>query len=327
MFQLSAETAHEFGMFWLEKLAHSRRMQRWITPEPSGPPVHVMGLDFPNVAGLAAGFDKNALAIPAWQALGFGFIEVGTITAQPQPGNEKPRLFRVPEMQAIVNRMGFNNEGAVAVAARLDHLFTSDHRPHVPLGINIGKSKVTELKDAPADYAFSMRTLHAFGDYFVVNVSSPNTPGLRSLQGKDELATILDAVMQENTQAKPVLVKIAPDLALPQIDEVVELAESAGLAGIIATNTTLDHTGVPPEVKGKGGLSGAPLLSRSTEIVRHIRSLTKLCIIGSGGIMSAEDAKAKLQAGADLVQIYTGLVYRGPKLIRDIAAISNLADS
>ena len=280
-------------------------------------PLRLFGLDFPNPVGLAAGMDKNAVALPAWQAMGFGFLEAGTITALAQPGNEKPRCFRFPSQEALINRMGFNNRGASAAAKRLRRLKASRRWPSIPVGINIGKSKVTPLENAASDYATSYNLLLPYGDYFVINVSSPNTPGLRTLQDSDSLAQIIRTLKRIHS-GKPLLVKIAPDLTDDAVREMAALAESEKLAGIIATNTTLDHSAIPTPSDQTGGLSGAPLRQRSTEVIRTLRSVTQLPIIASGGIMDAASAKEKLDAGANLVQIYTGFVYHGPELIRDI---------
>ena len=280
-------------------------------------PLRLFGLNFPNPVGLAAGMDKNAVALPAWQAMGFGFLEAGTITALAQPGNEKPRCFRFPLQEALINRMGFNNRGASAAAKRLRRLKASRRWPSIPVGINIGKSKVTPLENAASDYATSYNLLLPYGDYFVINVSSPNTPGLRSLQDSDSLAQIIRTLKRIHS-GKPLLVKIAPDLTDDAVREMAALAESEKLAGLIATNTTLDHSAIPAPADKIGGLSGAPLRQRSTEVIRTLRSATQLPIIASGGIMDAASAKEKLDAGANLVQIYTGFVYHGPELIRDI---------
>jgi dihydroorotate dehydrogenase len=278
----------------------------------------VFGLRFPNPVGLAAGFDKNALILPAWEGLGFGFAEVGTVTAMAQPGNPKPRLFRVPEISGVINRMGFNNDGADAVAARLAKLKATPRWPRFPVGINLGKSKVTPIGEATADYLASFSRLRDFGDYFVLNVSSPNTPGLRSLQDRPALDQLFAAVQAVNVSHKPMLVKIAPDLTWEAIDDVLALTESHRLAGIIATNTTIDHSGVPEHRRQIGGLSGLPVRARSTEVIRHITSRTKVPVIGVGGIFSADDAKEKFDAGATLIQLYTGYIYRGPSLIAEI---------
>ena len=315
LFRMDAEAAHHFALGALET-APGALLRLAFGPAPAAPR-DVAGLRFPNPVGLAAGMDKNALALPAWEALGFGFIEIGTITAKAQPGNPRPRLFRYPEQRALINRMGFNNDGADAVAARLERLKASGRWPRVPVGINLGKSKVTELADAPADYRHSYRALGAFGDYFVVNVSSPNTPGLRELQEKDALAGIV-RTLRDHDATRPLFVKIAPDLTGPQLDAILELTASENLAGLIATNTTLDHSAIPPGRDETGGLSGAPLQTRAAEVLRHLRAGTDRPIIASGGIMDGPAARARREAGATLVQIYTGFVYRGPALIREI---------
>lgn len=316
LFRVPPETAHEMTMGLLGMAA---RMFGRHVPAPPGSPVRCFGIDFPNPVGLAAGMDKNATALPVWPLLGFGCVEIGTITARAQPGNPKPRLFRLPAQAALINRMGFNNEGAAAVAARLARWRKSGRWPRVPVGINLGKSRVTALEDAAEDYAESFRHLRAFGDYFAVNVSSPNTPGLRELQAAGHLRGILRALARENTDAKPVLVKIAPDLADEDIDAIVAAGEEEGAAGWIATNTTLDHTSVPSGRDQQGGLSGEPLRRRSTGVVRRVASLARTPVIGVGGIGSVESAREKLDAGASLVQLYTALVYGGPMLPRRIA--------
>ncbi len=284
------------------------------------------GLTFPNPMGLAAGFDKDGEAVTAWPLFGFGFAELGTVTRFPQPGNPPPRLFRLVEDEAALNRMGFNNHGAKALKDRLSQI-GPHHRPAIPIGINLGKSKVTELADAAEDYRFSFQQLKGLGDYFVVNVSSPNTPGLRSLQAAEQLRPILAALQQENTEAKPLLVKIAPDLQWPEVDAVIDLVQAHGLAGIIATNTTisrqglttrvLPQTGRPIEAEA-GGISGAPLRQRSTEVIRYIYAKTEgtVPIVGVGGIFTAADAWEKITAGASLVQAYTGWIYEGPSMVR-----------
>lgn len=278
----------------------------------------VFGVKFPNPVGLAAGMDKNAVALPAWDALGFGFVEVGTITARPQPGNPKPRIFRVPESQAIINRLGFNNEGCDLVSDRLRLLRQSGLWPHIPVGINLGKSKVTPLDEAVADYLLSFERLQHLGDYFVLNVSSPNTPGLRQLQDRRSLEQLIRSIQERNSDGRPLLVKIAPDLEFDAIEEIISLSHDTELSGIIATNTTLDHSSIPSERHTQGGLSGAPLKNRSTEIVRFITSRTSIPVIAVGGIMSPDDAMEKFDAGAALIQLYTGFVYEGPNLVRQI---------
>jgi dihydroorotate dehydrogenase len=280
----------------------------------------VFGIRFQNPVGLAAGFDKNAAAIFAWESLGFGFAEMGTITARAQPGNPKPRVFRVPEQQALINRMGFNNEGADLISSRLRRLREKGEWPRIPIGINIGKSKVTALEEATADYLLSFERLYQVGDYFVLNVSSPNTPGLRALQNRQALDELLGTIQRRNVGGKPLLVKIAPDLEWEAIEEIIGLATDHALAGIIATNTTVDHSSIEPRRREQGGLSGAPLRMRATEIVRFITDRTKLPVVAAGGIMSVDAALEKFDAGAALIQLYTGFIYEGPGLIRDICA-------
>ena len=320
LFSLSAESAHNIAIRnlraasnWPAALHQLKRFQ---------PPLKlttVFGLTFPNPVGLAAGFDKNGVAIPAWAALGFGFIEVGTVTAKPQTGNPKPRIFRYPEQQALINRLGFNNDGADVVAARLRALRESGCWPAIPIGINLGKSKITPIEQAVDDYLYSFRLLAPLADYVVLNVSSPNTPGLRSLQEHNALEQLLGAIRRENERApKPVLLKIAPDLSRDDLDQIITTSEQNGIAGIVATNTTLDHSAIPNSLDQNGGLSGRPLLERSTEFVRAIRARSQLSIIASGGIFDAASAREKLVAGAQLLQVYTGYVYRGPALLREI---------
>ena len=275
----------------------------------------VFGVRFPSPVGLAAGFDKNAVALPGWEALGFGFAEIGTVTAKAQPGNPKPRMFRIPEQEAVINRLGFNNQGAAAVAVRLEELRRSGGWPGIPVGVNLGKSKVTPLEEATGDYVESFLRLREFGDYFVLNVSSPNTPGLRQLQDKSALEGLLSAIQAANTTRLPVLLKIAPDLEWAAIEEIIALVESNELAGIIATNTTIDHSRVPEGRRQQGGLSGQPLKERSLAVLRFIVANTGLPVVSVGGIGSADDAMQRLDAGAALLQIYTGLVYEGPGLV------------
>lgn len=316
LFSIDPETIHHVTIWFLQHFGSALAPLR-----PPHDPSHertVFGLRFPNPVGLAAGLDKNAVALPAWDALGFGFAEVGTITARPQPGNPKPRIFRVPECQALINRLGFNNEGCDIVADHLRQLHRSGRWPRIPVGINLGKSKVTPLDEAVSDYLLSFQRLQHLGDYFVLNVSSPNTPGLRQLQDRSSLEQLIRAIQEHNTDGRPLLVKIAPDLAFDAIEEIISLAHDTELAGLIATNTTLDHSSIPEGRDTTGGLSGAPLTKRSTEIVRFITSRTDLPVIAVGGIMSADDAVEKFDAGAALVQLYTGFIYEGPALIREI---------
>ena len=317
LFALDPETAHHFALFCL-------RFPGLRFPcAPSDPQKArlVFGLKFPNAAGLAAGFDKNAVALPAWEALGFGFVEAGTITSLGQPGNPKPRIFRIPEKEALINRLGFNNDGAERVAERLRALKASGRWPRIPVGLNIGKAKVTPVEEAPADYLFSFEKLFPYADYFVLNVSSPNTPGLRALQHAKPLDELLDAVQSNNfarPSPKPVLVKIAPDLDFPQIEGILDVALRRRVAGIVATNTTVDQSAIDESQRREGGLSGAPLRAKSTAIVKFIASKVSLPIIAVGGISDADSAREKLDAGASLLQIYTGFIYRGPALIREI---------
>ncbi len=288
------------------------------------------GLEFSNPLGLAAGFDKDGVATNLWASFGFGFAEVGTVTFHAQPGNPRPRLFRLPQDLAAINRMGFNNQGAAQMAyvLKASQQHCSGERRY-PLGINLGKSKVTPLDQAPEDYLGSFRLLKDYGDYFVVNVSSPNTPGLRSLQATEQLEPILTALQTENDGKKPLLIKIAPDLAWEDIDAIATLAQTHQLAGIIATNTTIQRqglqtqhiaaTGNTPEIEA-GGLSGLPVRQRSTEVIHHIWQKTQgqLPIIGVGGIFTGADAWEKLTAGASLLQVYTGWTYEGPWMVRRI---------
>jgi dihydroorotate dehydrogenase len=330
-------------------------------------PLQLFGLRFPNPVGLAAGMDKYATALPAWPALGFGFTELGAVTRHPQPGNPEPRLFRAISEEAIINRMGFNNPGAQVVAERLASWRAQGRWPRHPVGINLGKSKITPLEKAPEDYATSFRILREHADFFVVNVSSPNTPNLRQLQDKTALDEILAAINEaqiETTaaygspsprgegrgegdrdvrpseqlhgneddyrsgasrQPRPILVKVAPDLSFEALDEILEVAATRNLAGIVATNTTITRPATDkPDVcriyEHAGGLSGKPLRARSTEVIRHLYRQTraKLPIIGVGGIFNPDDAWEKITAGAALLQIYTGLIYEGPSLAKNI---------
>jgi len=318
LFRMDPENAHQLALAALGTISRSPWLLR-ILDRPSAKSLEkvVFGLHFPNPIGLAAGFDKNGIALPAWEALGFGFIEIGTITAVPQTGNPRPRIFRIPESEALINRLGFNNEGATAIGKRLEALRISGRWPGIPLGINIGKTKVVPLEQAAADYVESFRKLKALGDYFVLNVSSPNTPGLRKLQEAALISELFGQIQVENP-GRPLLVKIAPDLTFPQIDEILALANEHRLAGVVATNTTIDHQMVPAKKRQEGGLSGRPLRARSLEILRYIRSVSSLPVVSTGGIVTAEDAKVRLDSGAELIQLYTGFIYRGPRLLCDI---------
>ena len=323
LFRMEPERAHHFALNFLRRapqIPGALALLRSFAPPAQ--PQTVFGLNFSNPIGLAAGFDKNGVAIPAWEALGFGFAEIGTVTARPQPGNPTPRIFRCPPQAALINRLGFNNDGADVVAARLRKLRDSSLRPLIPIGVNLGKSKATPLEEAPADYLYSFRQLHPFADYIALNVSSPNTPGLRTLQEHGALVALLRAVTEENarlSRPKPILLKIAPDLSDKSLEEIIGAVEQFQLAGLIATNTTLDHSGLAGAVDQAGGLSGAPLRERSTAVVQFLRKRTPLPIIGVGGIADAGSAWEKREAGAQLLQIYTGLIYRGPNLLREIA--------
>jgi dihydroorotate dehydrogenase len=329
---LFAQDAEKIHLRTLEALGRVSR-NRWLCGMVSAMyrapelPVEIFGLRFPNPVGLAAGMDKSAQAVPAWFALGFGFSELGGVTLRPQPGNPQPRLFRAVADEAIVNSMGFNNPGAAAFAAALAQWKQDARWPSHPVGVNLGKSKAAPLEIASEDYASSFRVLRPHVDFAVVNVSSPNTPNLRQLQDKAALDEIL-AALQENNDGGvpiPILVKVAPDLSFGALDDILSLASPRKLAGIVATNTTITRpeTSDPRSraaYEKPGGLSGRPLRSRSTEIIRHLHRQTggTLPIIGVGGIFDADDAWEKITAGASLVQIYTALVYRGPTVVKEI---------
>jgi len=306
---------------------------------------HVLNLSFKNPVGLGAGFDKNAKYLRELETLGFGFVEIGTVTPLPQAGNEKPRLFRLPKDKALINRMGFNNDGVKVIAERLcqwsmvngQSAITHspltpdsyrDHHSHLIIGGNIGKNKITPNEEAWKDYEICFKELHPYVDYFVVNVSSPNTPGLRELQEKESLRKILMHLQMINNgkaQAKPILLKIAPDLTQEQLDDVIDLALEIKLDGLVCANTTtsrekLQTTNHKLQTIGAGGLSGLPLKQRSTEIVKYISEKTKgqIPIIASGGVFTGEDANEKLNAGASLVQVWTGFIYEGPAIVKKI---------
>jgi dihydroorotate dehydrogenase len=337
LFTQDAEVAHERTMRALAWVSRNEIVCDAVDSIFDAPslPVDLFGLRFPNPVGLAAGMDKYAAAVPAWEALGFGFSELGGVTWHAQPGNPSPRLFRAVPEEAIVNRMGFNNPGAEALATKLAEWRALGRWPNHPVGINLGKSKITPLENAAEDYANSFRVLLPHADFFVVNVSSPNTPNLRKLQDKAALEEIITAMLEvqspdSNVQSrkekkKPILVKVAPDLSFEALDEIVELAMARGLAAIVATNTTIarpetKHEKVQRVYTETGGLSGRPLRERSTEIVRHLyrRTEGKLPIIGVGGVFDAGDAWEKITAGASLIQIYTSVVYRGPGVAKEI---------
>jgi dihydroorotate dehydrogenase len=311
LFALDAERAHHLALAclrWVPSVHHKAETS----------PLSVFGLRFRHRIGLAAGFDKNGIALPAWETLGFAFAEIGTVTAQAQPGNPPPRIFRYPQQQALINRLGFNNDGADVIAQRLEKLRERGKWPRIPIGINIGKSRATPLEGAVEDYLYSFRKLRAEADYIALNVSSPNTPGLRELQEPAQLEELLCAINAES-EATPILVKIAPDLDAGALDQLIAVCEANAVAGIVATNTTIDHSAIAPATDQDGGLSGAPLREKSSEIVRRVASKTSIPIIGCGGIFDVASARDKLEAGAKLLQVYTGFVYRGPELIRQLA--------
>jgi len=321
LFSIDAETAHHLAVGLLRAVSHfNLALHALKSFQSSSRPKTVFGLNFPNPIGLAAGLDKNGVAIPACAALGFGFIEIGTVTAKAQPGNPKPRIFRLPAQQALINRLGFNNDGAEAIANRLRKLRNSKRWPAVPVGINIGKSRATPLEQAADDYLYSFRLLRDFADYITLNVSSPNTPGLRELQEPEKLSELLRAIGTEaGPTPKPLVVKISPDMSPTDLKAILAVCEKHQVAGIIATNTTLDHSLIPRQLDQSGGLSGAPLREKATAFVREITTQCTIPVIASGGICDTESAREKFEAGAQLIQLYTGLVYRGPRLLQEIA--------
>ena len=327
LFRLDPERAHNLvfsGLLACEWLSSRWPRQPWSHPALEQV---LWSIRFPNPVGLAAGFDKDARAPHVWPWLGFGFAELGTITALAQPGNPPPRIVRLARDGAIINRLGFNNSGAERVAQRLATLYRIAPPP-LPIGINIGKSRATPLEAAAGDYCSSLRRLVQFADYVVVNISSPNTPGLRDLQAEAHLATLLAALTAENDRLaqahgrppRPLLIKVAPDLADDAFATIVDLARRHGVAGLVATNTTIERTGLSAPVDAEGGLSGAPLRDRATAVIRKLHGLAgrALPIIGVGGIFTAADAYAKIRAGASLVQIYTGMIFAGPRLAHRI---------
>ncbi|HEY4205241.1 MAG TPA: quinone-dependent dihydroorotate dehydrogenase [Puia sp.] len=331
LFLFPTEDVHYFSMNMLKFLCGwslTRKLLAWACRPEKESPRRVFNLVFRNPVGLGAGFDKNALYLRELDALGFGFIEIGTVTPLPQDGNEKPRLFRLPQDQALINRMGFNNEGVDVIARRLRQ-WRATHSSLI-IGGNIGKNKVTPNEDAWKDYVICFQKMFDHVDYFVVNVSSPNTPGLRALQEKDALRNILTRLQALNTELaaangirpRPLLLKIAPDLTTAQIDDVVDLAMEIQLDGLVASNTTIARENLITapqrlETIGAGGLSGAPLKVRSTEVVRYIYRKTggTLPLIASGGVFTAEDGQEKIAAGGSLIQVWTGFIYEGPFIV------------
>lgn len=323
LFLFPPETAHHLTFFFLSLPGMPFLIRLFSRPPHPALSKRVFGLDFPSQVGLAAGLDKNALAFEAFGNMGFGFVEVGTLTPKAQDGNPKPRLFRLLADEALINRMGFNNDGVEAARLRL-----LKRKKGLIIGGNIGKNKVTPNEEALEDYKKCFKALYEVVDYFAINVSSPNTPGLRALQEKEPLSQILRAVMDLNRatgKPKPVLLKIAPDLSEEQLNDIIEIVNSTGIQGVIATNTTIGRNGLKTsagelEQIGAGGLSGKPLSRRSTEVIRYLKqkSGNAFPVIAVGGIHSAADALEKLEAGADLLQLYTGFIYEGPKLIQDI---------
>jgi dihydroorotate dehydrogenase len=333
-----AEKVHYFAMNALKLLCSFGFIRKIIAASfqpKTNLKTSLFNLQFPNKVGLAAGFDKNAKYLRELQALGFGFVEIGTVTPKPQAGNEQPRLFRLPNDKAIINRMGFNNDGVKLIAERLKKWKEEkstrykEQASQLIIGGNIGKNKVTANEEAWKDYEICFNELYEYVDYFVVNVSSPNTPGLRELQEKESLRKILthlQTLRSQKTVQKPILLKIAPDLTNEQLDDVIDLSTEIELDGLVATNTTISREGLSEDSKvksekiGAGGLSGLPVKKRSTEVVQYIHSKTKgsIPVIASGGIFTAADAKEKLNAGASLVQVWTGFIYEGPAIAKKI---------
>ena len=333
LFAQESEAIHNLTLAALGRASRSATLCDALEAFLGAPalPVDLFGLRFPNPVGLAAGMDKQAAAVPAWKSLGFGFSELGGVTWHAQPGNPAPRMFRAVADEALVNRIGFNNPGAGALAQTLAAWHACGRWPAHPVGINLGKSKITPLESAAEDYANSFRALWSLADFFVVNVSSPNTPNLRQLQDRAALDEILRALQEVNRSSagalpqKPILIKVAPDLTFEALDEILELTVPRAVAGIVATNTTIARPETTDGTSQRtyaetGGLSGKPLRARSTEIIRHLHRQTRgaLPIIGVGGIFNAADAWEKITAGASLVQVYTGLVYEGPSIAGDI---------
>jgi len=329
LFLLPPETAHQVSMKGLDVVAALPVLNTWLSgqfkvEDPSLAKT-VFGLQFPNPVGLGAGFDKNAAHLDGLEMLGFGFVEIGTVTPKPQAGNPQPRLFRLTDQQALINRMGFNNDGVDAIAKRLKERKAST-QSNLMIGGNIGKNKVTENQDAWKDYCTNFIGLEEVVDYFVVNVSSPNTPGLRELQEKEALRKIFSELQLINKNNKPILLKIAPDLEISALDDIIALTSEVTIDGLVSSNTTLDRSLLNPKNTAKakeigaGGLSGLPLLNKSNQVLEYLYNGIgdRLPIIASGGIFKPADAKAKLDAGACLVQVWTGFIYEGPGIVKNI---------
>jgi dihydroorotate dehydrogenase len=330
LFALDAEQAHRLTLASL-RVGHRLGLLGHVAVAQSAPPVALMGLSFANRIGLAAGFDKNATCVDAMGALGFGFVEVGTLTPRPQTGNPRPRIFRLPQARAVINHMGFPNAGVAAAVTRLRR-----RRYTGVCGVNIGKNAATPLAQATSDYVTGLQTVYDCADYVSINISSPNTQGLRDLQQGEHLRPLLQALLETRAQLAqrvgwrvPLLVKLSPDLSATELATTAQVIRELELDGVIATNTTLDRAPVAglPQAQLPGGLSGEPLRERSAAVVRRLRELLgpDMPLIGVGGISSAADAAAMLAAGADLVQVYTGLIYRGPGLVRELVAADYLA--
>ena len=329
LFLLPPETAHQVSMKGLDIAAalpvFNTLLRGYFQVEDPSLAKTVFGLHFPNPVGLGAGFDKNAAHLDALELLGFGFIEIGTVTPKPQAGNAQPRLFRLTDQQALINRMGFNNDGVEAIAKRLKERKAST-QSNLIIGGNIGKNKVTENQDAWKDYCTNFIGLEEVVDYFVVNVSSPNTPGLRELQEKEALRKIFSELQLINKNHKPILLKIAPDLEISALDDIIALTSEVKIDGLVSSNTTLDRSLLNPKNSasakemGAGGLSGLPLLNKSNQVLEYLYKGIgdRLPIIASGGIFKPADAKAKLDAGASLVQVWTGFIYEGPAIVKNI---------
>jgi dihydroorotate dehydrogenase len=329
LFLLPPETAHNVSMKGLDMAAALPLLNTWLSnhfqvQDPSLSKT-VFGLQFPNPVGLGAGFDKNAAHLDGLEMLGFGFVEIGTVTPKPQAGNPQPRLFRIPDQKALINRMGFNNDGVEAIAKRLKER-KSKSQSKLIIGGNIGKNKVTENQDAWKDYCTNFIGLEEVVDYFVVNVSSPNTPGLRELQEKEALRKIFSELQLINQNNKPILLKIAPDLAISALDDIIALTSEVKIDGLVSSNTTLDRSllnednSIRAKEIGAGGLSGQPLLTKSNQVLEYLYNGigNRLPIIASGGIFKPADAKAKMDAGASLVQVWTGFIYEGPGIVKNI---------